>query len=52
MPDAAPNDPQHQTARDREEAAKAMRFLAIKAAIFIGIPLMAAAAAALAIVLR
>ncbi len=29
-----------------------MRFLAIKAAIFIGIPLMAAAAAALAIVLR
>ncbi len=35
-----------------DDAAKALRFMAIKAAIFIGIPLAAAAIAALAIVLR
>ncbi len=44
--------PPTQQPKDRAEAAKAIRFLAIKAAIFIGIPLLAAVAAALAIVLR
>ena len=37
---------------DRAEAAKAVRFLAIKAAIFMGIPLSAALVAALAIIFR
>ena len=38
--------------QDSEEAANAIRFLAIKAAIFIGVPLVAAVVAALAIVWR
>ena len=35
-----------------DDAAKALRFLAVKAAIFVGIPMLAAVAAALVILLR
>ncbi len=43
---------QEQSPAGGDDAAKAIRFLAIKAAIFIGIPLAAAVIAALVIVLR